>query len=452
MALRTAVAAGCAVGSWQELGGRLQRAVGDLGAAQQLRSAGRRGLRDASGDAPPSAQAALRTFGASEAEVRVVLYRDNHAWCPYCHKVWLQLEEKRVPYRVEKISMNCYGDKRRSFLAKTPRGLLPAVEIDGRFVTESSTIMQLIEDTFPERPLMPAGGQEKAFATQLLGLERELFGAWLSWLRADESRRARQAFERAMDVTENALARNGGPYFLGKQLSLVDVVFASSLERIAASILYYKGLRVKGGRWQKINEWFDEMEKREAYRATQSDFHTHVHDLPPQIGGCLFSGTPEQRAAAAEIDGMGGSWNLPLPPLDEKSLEPGVENPKLDCLEAANALIHCHAGVLRSSRGREAADAAFRYVVRALVDGVEQLQKSPERLEAGAVDPSAAASLRWTRDRICVPRDMSFPAARQLRAHLNWAADIIDPQPKWQGVPLPTSDRRDSDPVSFAAL
>merc|ERR1719336_2985298 len=104
-----------------------------------------------------------------------------------------------------------------------------------------------------------------------------------------------------MDATEQALAHRG-PFFLGPELSLPDVVFASSLERIAASILYYKGLRIKGGRWPCINSWFEEMEKREGYLATQSDFHTHVHDLPPQIGGCIASGSPDQLAAAAAID------------------------------------------------------------------------------------------------------------------------------------------------------
>jgi glutathione S-transferase len=39
-----------------------------------------------------------------------------------------------------------------------------------------------------------------------------------------------------------------------------------------------------------------------------------------------------------------------------------------------------------------------------------------------AADP-AARSLAYLRDRVGVPRDMHFPAARQLRAHLNWFID-----------------------------
>ena len=48
--------------------------------------------------------AKLRLFGTKE-EPRVILYRDTAAWCPYCQKVWILLEEKKIPYKVEKINM-----------------------------------------------------------------------------------------------------------------------------------------------------------------------------------------------------------------------------------------------------------------------------------------------------------------------------------------------------------
>ena len=102
-----------------------------------------------------NAQATLRLFGSEESAVRVTLYRDHHAWCPYCQKVWLLLEEKQVPYKIEKVPMRSYGDKPKWFLDKVPSGLLPVIELDGRMITESLVIMQLLDGSFPQvqRPI-----------------------------------------------------------------------------------------------------------------------------------------------------------------------------------------------------------------------------------------------------------------------------------------------------------
>jgi glutathione S-transferase len=56
------------------------------------------------------------------------------------------LEEKKIPYRMEKINMRSYGDKPKSFLNKVPSGLLPVIELDGRVITESAEIMMILEE------------------------------------------------------------------------------------------------------------------------------------------------------------------------------------------------------------------------------------------------------------------------------------------------------------------
>lgn len=38
---------------------------------------------------------------------------------------------------------------------------------------------------------------------------------------------------------------------------------------------------------------------------------------------------------------------------------------------------------------------------------------------------AVVASAEYLRDRVGVPRDMRLPAARQLRAHLNWLIDSL---------------------------
>jgi glutathione S-transferase len=130
------------------------------------------------GSGPAHTDASLRLFGTREEDVRVTLYRDMAAWCPYCQKVWLHLEEKQIPYRVVKVPMRSYGDKPESFLRKVPSGLLPALDLDGELYTESLDIMQLLETTFPTIETVPRDPSALKRANELLRLERELFGWW----------------------------------------------------------------------------------------------------------------------------------------------------------------------------------------------------------------------------------------------------------------------------------
>ena len=68
----------------------------------------------------------------------------------------------------------------------------------------------------------------------------------------------------------------------------------------------------------------------------------------------------------------------------------------------------------------------------------------------GAIKPpvGTAVGLRYLRDRISVPRDMSLHAARLLRTALEATAALDSPE---QPAPLPVQHRRDQNPVPFLA-
>ena len=123
---------------------------------------------------PTNSYSKLRLFNKPESDVEVTLYRDNHAWCPYCQKVWLWLEWKRIPYKVQKITMRCYGEKEDWYQKIVPSGMLPALSINEYLITESDEILIALEKRYG--PLGIPLEDKKALL--LRSLERELFRSW----------------------------------------------------------------------------------------------------------------------------------------------------------------------------------------------------------------------------------------------------------------------------------
>ncbi|MBD2159097.1 glutathione S-transferase family protein [Limnothrix sp. FACHB-1083] len=374
---------------------------------------------------PTNSQAKLRLFGQPDAEPRVTLYRDHHAWCPYCQKVWLWLEEKQIPYRIEKVTMFCYGQKEQWYKQKVPSGMLPALELDGYLITESDDILLALEQAFG--PLIY--GMESALVLPLRRLERFLFRAWCSWLcyptlsEQQEARNRRQFLEVVTSV-EAALAATPGPYFLD-QFSTADVIFTPYVERMNASLFYYKGYSLRDEN-PRLKDWFAAMETRSTYRGTQSDFHTHAHDLPPQMGGCWENQDPQTAINQTKVDH--GPW-LGLP-------DATYEEPDTARSEALFRMVKHRANLIRVNPSHdELVDQALRCALTRMMTGEV------------CVPPSGSdVALRYLRDRISVPRDMSIYAAKYLREALEATAALAGDR---QGPPIPTKHRRDQDPANF---
>ncbi|MEO0836924.1 MAG: glutathione S-transferase family protein, partial [Cyanobacteria bacterium J06642_3] len=308
---------------------------------------------------------------------------------------------------------------------KVPSGMLPAVELDGQIITESDDILIALERTFGVLYL----GMQDPRVMPLRRLERTLFGAWCGWLcrRAifpGQEKASRQQFLEAVAMVEEAFAKTSGAYFL-EEFSTADVIFTPYVERMNASLYYYKGYSLREEN-PYLSAWFDAMETRSTYRGTQSDFHTHVHDLPPQMGGCYSNGEPQALKNQERVDR--GDW-FELP-------DATYPEPETSRAEALQRVIKHRDNILKANPAEpQLFDEALRCALTRMMTGE-------------ICDPPAnsAVGLRYLRDRINVPRDMSIYAAKRLRTALEETAALIgEAQPE----PIPVRHRYDQNPANF---
>jgi glutathione S-transferase len=321
--------------------------------------------------------------------------------------------------------MFCYGQKEQWYKKIVPSGMLPALELDGSVITESDDILMALEAAFG--PLTHS--LKASQVLPLRQLERLLFRAWCSWLcyptRSQQQEQSnREQFIKVVAMVEKVLGDTPSPYFL-EAFGTVDVIFTPYVERMNASLYYYKGysLREKNARF---GAWFDEMETRSTYRGTQSDFHTHVHDLPPQMGGCYANGEPQTQINQKRVDH--GPW-LGLPDVSY----PEPETSRSEALQ--RVIKHRHNLIKVNPADDSLFDEALRCALTSMMTG-----------EPCQPPQGSDAALRYLRDRINVPRDMSIYAAKRLREALETTASLVGDH---QGTPIAIKHRRDQNPINF---
>jgi glutathione S-transferase len=171
-------------------------------------------------------------------------------------------------------------------------------------------------------------------------------------------------------------------------------------------------------------------------------------DIPPQYGPGYSDSGKEVEDAQRAIDGD-TTWVLPVN-LSANDLEPTP-----DSMNASDEAARHEAAYMLTANAKAITKFACRgkgekgakqfgapladpYAVPNLnyeskVD--ELLRVTASLLLDGTAEPSGgktsqdgadvAKCLAYLRDRIGVPRDMSYPAAMQLRAHLNYVMDAV---------------------------
>src|SRR5262245_14198046 len=99
----------------------------------------------------------------------LVLYHSLYSTCS--HKVRLALAEKGIEYVAREISFAREEQLTPEYLELNPNGVVPTLVHDGEAVTDSSCIMEYLDEVFPEPPLSPP-----------TALGRARLRAWLRYL------------------------------------------------------------------------------------------------------------------------------------------------------------------------------------------------------------------------------------------------------------------------------
>lgn len=82
------------------------------------------------------------------------LYQARNSICT--QKVLITLAEKHLPFETQSIDLFNNEQYRPAYLAINPKGVVPALDHDGRIITESTLICEYLDDTFPEPRFIPS--------------------------------------------------------------------------------------------------------------------------------------------------------------------------------------------------------------------------------------------------------------------------------------------------------
>jgi glutathione S-transferase len=147
----------------------------------------------------------------------------------YFNKARIAMLEKGVPFELDP---SCKPSQQEDFLARTPMGKVPFLEVDGGAqLAESQVICEYLEDAYPQKPLYPRDALERARVRELITfmelhmelVARRLYGQ-VFFGQPPMSDGARQVVEK--DLTRGIRAfrmrAKFDPYVAGAELTLAD--------------------------------------------------------------------------------------------------------------------------------------------------------------------------------------------------------------------------------------
>jgi glutathione S-transferase len=233
----------------------------------------------------------------------LVLYHASHSTCS--QKVRLVLHEKGLKFDDVKLDLGKKDQLKPEYLSLNPNGVVPTLVDDGIPIIESSVICEYLDEKYPQNPLTPADLVERArmrawmhyieevavgairvpsfnraFLYRFDGLDqkrfedeqinvrkvrKELFermGSPKGFGKTEVDRSLAELSETCRRMNE-AIAKKG-PWLLGEQFTLADVLVMPSIDRMADLGLSH----LWEGKFPHVSAWYERLKARPSFQAT----------------------------------------------------------------------------------------------------------------------------------------------------------------------------------------
>jgi len=237
--------------------------------------------------------------------------------CPFAHRAWIAAIEKEIDFefkliplsgeiaKIEKTkkepkeiaeefpAFSIWVDQKKTSQEivqlkewykqnVNPTGEVPTVEVDGKFVPESEICAEFLDTLFPNKGtrLVPADPYKAAKIRLAIKGFSNFTTASYGLLMNQESEKDAEFGEKiSSELTKffrHFVPVEEGPYFLGKDFSLADVVAAPFFDRFRYILSHYRGFHVlpsadhdKEYPWApRARAWFAAVEQRKSFKET----------------------------------------------------------------------------------------------------------------------------------------------------------------------------------------
>ncbi|QYX32966.1 glutathione S-transferase family protein [Sphaerospermopsis torques-reginae] len=180
-------------------------------------------------------------------------------------------------------------NKPEAFTQVSRYGKVPAIKHGNVEIYESAIINEYLEEVFPEPALLPHDPAQKAVARIWIDYANtRLVPAFNKFLRGKDTQEQEQGkrefLESLLYIEEEGLGKLSGnsPYFLGENLSLVDISFYPWFERLPV-LEKFRNFTFPT-ETPKLQEWWHNLRQRESIQQVANPTEFYVERFAKILG------------------------------------------------------------------------------------------------------------------------------------------------------------------------